>query len=176
MRLSKQAREDARKRCEAATDGPWTLDVEENSPGEGTSIAIRQINRLMHDVEWADPEDWEQNLANSEFIADARTDLPAALDDLDEQEQRIAALEAERDEARAVAYSSRIEGDLVDAYESMKARAEQAERELAALEAAAQDVAKFNWGTSVTEEYHFQRIDAMARLRSVLRGLSDQTS
>jgi len=77
----------AKKRCEAATGGPW-LVTDRNEAGdryvgpaeEYVAIVVRDaLARLMTD-------------ANAEFIAHARTDLPAALEALEEAKGLIAAL------------------------------------------------------------------------------------
>lgn len=69
-------------RCEAATPGPWQT---------------RFINRLFQSAR-KDPATLMLNQAqdwpDSEFIAAARTDLPAALDALDAKDAEIEALTA----------------------------------------------------------------------------------
>lgn len=94
--MTREEREAARARCEAATEGPWGIDSEP-----------RYVNRDVGDVdEWfvrssegriiaSEIEDSNGNPspAVAAFIAAARTDLPRALDAID-------ALEAELRNAR----------------------------------------------------------------------------
>lgn len=80
-----------RARCEAATEGPWEVlsGYEVRSP-HGHICEVRDLPRRGT---------W---MTNAAFVAAARTDLPAALDEID-------ALRAERDTERAAAevYSMR---------------------------------------------------------------------
>lgn len=103
--FTKQQREAARARCEAATEGPWTLEIQEDRYGEEDDlgnptgqleyglIVIPEIDKAMFDSEWSDEENWERDLANADFIRHARTDLPAALSALDAMEGRVKELE-----------------------------------------------------------------------------------
>jgi hypothetical protein len=63
-----------------ATQGPWTTDVDEYEEKVG-DIAIPEINRLLHSggQEWSQPDEWDRDLANAEFIAASRTDVPRLL-------------------------------------------------------------------------------------------------
>lgn len=88
-------REAARARCDAATEGPWTLD----SPPEASLI-------ISTPTTWA-VFDGEAETDDAEFIAHARTDLPAALDQLEAAEvvggrlaKELAQAEEERDRLR----------------------------------------------------------------------------
>lgn len=49
---------------------PWSVQVEEYEPGVGT-IEIPEINRLLHDDDWADSDDWERDLVIAELIVNA---------------------------------------------------------------------------------------------------------
>ncbi len=60
---------------------PWSLEVEEYECRSGT-ITISEINRLLHDNEWADPEDWDRDLANAELIVRAVNSHQALVDAL----------------------------------------------------------------------------------------------
>jgi hypothetical protein len=50
------------------TPGPWTVEIED---GESRTISIPEIGRCLHDSEWAEPEEWERDLANARLIAAA---------------------------------------------------------------------------------------------------------
>ena len=64
----------------AATPGEWTVEMDgpddDDSPCD---VVIPEINRILHSTEWADPEDFEQDVANAEAIAAAHNALPALL-------------------------------------------------------------------------------------------------
>ena len=67
--------------ADKSTPRPWTLDVEMDGD-EGYSIAIPEIGRMLHDTEWASPEDWGRDLANVRMIVRAvncHDELVAAL-------------------------------------------------------------------------------------------------
>ena len=59
------------------TPGPWTVDYEMDGC-EGYSIAIPEIERMLHDVEWADPDEWSRDLANAFLISTAPDGLALA--------------------------------------------------------------------------------------------------
>lgn len=82
---------------QAATPGEWTVEVEEY--GNSGSITIPAIERLLHHTEWADPEDFQRDTDNAEFIASARTAVPALLEDVERLEAKYAQLLAELREA-----------------------------------------------------------------------------
>ena len=73
----------AKKRCEAATEGPWIAELDYVAafiPGKRPNGEIigrwqTSISGLLSD---------EQRQANAEFAAHARSDLPAALEALEE--------------------------------------------------------------------------------------------
>lgn len=57
----------------AATQGDWTLELEYDSSGDnsdsvGTSIVIPEIRRVLHDAEWAEENEWNEDLANGRAI------------------------------------------------------------------------------------------------------------
>ena len=61
-----------------AKAGPWSLEVELDGADDekyGT-ICIAQINRNLHDSEWAARDDWDADLANGEFIVALRNAYP----------------------------------------------------------------------------------------------------
>lgn len=76
-----------KERESKATEGPWTLVVDmegaEEGSGVGASIYIPEINRMLRSSERADPDEWDADLANAEFIAHARYDIPYLLAHLD---------------------------------------------------------------------------------------------
>lgn len=87
-----------RERCEAATLGPWRAGrpdmatYVDGSPSKWVYagdkyIAISSGYQI---------EPWEQVIDNAEFIAQARTDIPALLAEVERLQARIAQLEQER--------------------------------------------------------------------------------
>lgn len=98
--MTPEEREAIRKRCEAATAGPWEWkDVTESFLFGPESMWVGEvINREL-------PEPIENSKHDVEFIAHARTDIPALLSALDEAEKRIASLERTLGDARNIIYS-----------------------------------------------------------------------
>ena len=76
----------------AATKGPWEVEIEEY--GNSGSVTVTGLKRLLHDTEWADPEDFEQDQANAHCIAELHNAAPALLAELDALRARVAELEA----------------------------------------------------------------------------------
>ena len=72
-----------------ATPGEWTVEMDgptdEDSPCD---VIIPEINRILHSTEWADPEDFERDVANAEAIALAHNALPALITELRELRAR----------------------------------------------------------------------------------------
>jgi len=68
-----------------ATPGEWTLEMDgptnDDSPCD---VIIPEINRILHSTEWADPEDFEQDVANAESIVAAHNALPVLIAELRE--------------------------------------------------------------------------------------------
>ena len=66
-----------------STPGEWTVEMDgptdEDSPCD---VIIPEINRILHSTEWADPEDFERDVANAEAIALAHNALPALIAEL----------------------------------------------------------------------------------------------
>ncbi len=60
-----------------ATPGEWTVEMDgpddDDSPCD---VLIPEINRILHSTEWADPEDFERDVANAEAIIAAHNALP----------------------------------------------------------------------------------------------------
>lgn len=63
------------------TPTPWRVEVEEYEENSG-QISIEPINRLLHDPDWADPEDWGRDLTNARFIVRAVNSHQALVDAL----------------------------------------------------------------------------------------------
>lgn len=121
--------------AEQATPGPWTVD-EETEVGDGLRLlTIPEIERNLHDDEWAEEKDWERDRANAAFIAAAREAIPAL----------CTALEAawgERDACRNLVARLNGDGGHRQQRVGMKQAAEEAEacvvedmRKMGALEA-----------------------------------------
>ena len=75
--------EEARGRCERATPGPWTASFADEYNGNGMSPRARidsPLSPIGDVLSVADPLPSEADLA---FIAHARKDLPAALDEIE---------------------------------------------------------------------------------------------
>jgi hypothetical protein len=68
-----------------ATPGEWTVEMDgpddDDSPCD---VVILEINRILHSTEWADPQDFEQDVANAEAIVAEHNALPALLAELRE--------------------------------------------------------------------------------------------
>ena len=78
---------EARERCEAATEGPWEMFEAKDSPP-----IVRKVNgqRFVCEVRGS----WQTMLTkDAEFIAHARSDLPAALEALEEAQGKLDAVE-----------------------------------------------------------------------------------
>lgn len=102
-------RKAARARCEAATPGPWVVkdNVERYMPDEEPGRIVYEYHWLsigtaddknviadMRACEWEPPDS-----TDLDFIAHARTDLPLALDELDEKDAEIERLRGAMTEA-----------------------------------------------------------------------------
>ena len=87
--VNKFVPQEAKKRCEAATEGPWEMFEAKGSPP-----IVRKVNgqRFVCEVRGS----WQTMLTkDADFIAHARSDLPAALEALAEAQGKLGALEAE---------------------------------------------------------------------------------
>lgn len=79
-----------------ATPGEWTVDMDGPERDESPcDVVIPQINRILHSTEWADPEDFERDVANAHAIVAAHNALPALVAELRE-------LRAYHDKAEAI--------------------------------------------------------------------------
>lgn len=68
-----------------ATPGKWTVEMDGQSDDDSPcDVIIPEINRILHSTEWADPEDFERDVANAEAIALAHNALPALIAELRE--------------------------------------------------------------------------------------------
>jgi len=85
-------RQAARERCDAATPGPWDTDVPQEGGAELLAGSAYPTYRL---AVFEFPDD-------ARFSGHARTDLPAALDLLDEKDREIARLRATLGEQRHI--------------------------------------------------------------------------
>jgi hypothetical protein len=71
------------------TPGPWSVHVEEDNGFQ--NISIEEIHRCLYDTEWADPEDFERDLANACRIAACVN----ACEGMDDPETEMKQLQAE---------------------------------------------------------------------------------
>jgi hypothetical protein len=68
-----------------ATPGEWTVEMDGPDDDESPcDVVIVEINRILHSTEWADPQDFEQDVANAEAMVAAHNALPALLAELRE--------------------------------------------------------------------------------------------
>jgi hypothetical protein len=70
--------EEVRKRCEAATPGPWISLIEGRDHTSGDSVIVRGINRSEEDLYMTGGTE-----ADQDFIAHARQDIPILIDEID---------------------------------------------------------------------------------------------
>ncbi len=120
-----------RKRCEAATPGPWNWDVQDEATmllgTEGLEAfegAVLAVERCEHCRE-RDPENapcsWPR-LPNADFIEHSREDVPWLLAEAERLRAENAALRQERDAAESrAAYLDVDRGLLEKAWEQAKA-------------------------------------------------------
>lgn len=96
-RLSPQREAEIRDRIPAVYDGPWDYewDDSEGARYSGWVISYPTDNPLAGLV--AEVPDYGEQIA--EFIAHARTDVPALLAEVERQRAELATVRAERDEA-----------------------------------------------------------------------------
>lgn len=100
-KFDKSAREAARRRCEAATKGPWERYGLIGIAGLTRVRAISHLDKTGRAI-YRDVPNTEDDAT---LIAHARTDLPAALDEIDRLETELVAVTAERDRLLAVVKS-----------------------------------------------------------------------
>jgi hypothetical protein len=102
VRLSPEREAEIAARVEAATPGPWCTDSWEIYQGAEYVAGAEWIGETCRAGEMDDSR------ADAEFVAHARTDVPALLAEL-------AAVRAERDQARAEAIECKSSVDLLNA-------------------------------------------------------------
>lgn len=90
--MTPEERQAIRERAEAATPGPWHAGP---SYYEGPLVSYVAGAHVSVHPEASD--DRQEGVADAEFIAHARSDVPALLDDIDRLEAEKAELEAEQD-------------------------------------------------------------------------------
>lgn len=97
-------------RAQAATEGPWPIEREELSDDfsdeeQATAfpMTIGPIQSWEHALSNITDEEVAQVEADAAFISASRTDVPALCDALQEQDEELATVIAEREEARALA-------------------------------------------------------------------------
>jgi DNA repair exonuclease SbcCD ATPase subunit len=78
---------------EAAKPGEWSVEVEEY--GASGCVAIPEINRNLHDTEWADPLDFERDQSNADAIAALHNAYPSIAAEIRELRGKVEVLEAE---------------------------------------------------------------------------------
>jgi len=76
--LTKTYLEDVRKRCEAATSGPWVSFIEGRDHLSGESFIGRGIDRCEEDLYLIGGTD-----ADIDFVANVRQDIPLLLVEID---------------------------------------------------------------------------------------------
>ena len=91
--------EEMRDRCNAASTGPWEACLD--------GWTVRDVHGIHVCSTRSDDNDVEQEVDDQDFIAHARTDLPAALDEIERLKKEIASLKLDaRDVQRITAYPS----------------------------------------------------------------------
>ncbi len=70
-----------------SSGGEWKVEIEEYD--NSGSVIVNGLDRLLHDVEWADPEEFKQDQANANFIAAAHNAMPALCDELDAARKQL---------------------------------------------------------------------------------------
>jgi len=76
--LSNAYLDEVRKRCDAATEGPWISFVEDRDHVAGDNFIGRGVNRRKDDLYLTGATDEDQD-----FIAYARQDIPLLLDEIE---------------------------------------------------------------------------------------------
>jgi hypothetical protein len=74
--LSDEYLDEIRKRCNAATNGPWISFIEGRNHSSGDSVIVRGVNETENDLYLVGATEEDQN-----FIAHARQDIPLLLDE-----------------------------------------------------------------------------------------------
>ena len=72
-----------------ATPGPWDVEVEEY--GNSGSVCVNGLDRLLHDTDWADPEDFERDQVNAALIVALRNNAERFAELLRREEAAVVA-------------------------------------------------------------------------------------
>lgn len=75
--LSDDYIEEVRNRCAAAKAGPWVSSIEGRDHTSGSHVILRGVNRSQDDLELIGG-----TIADHDFIAHARQDIPKLLDEI----------------------------------------------------------------------------------------------
>lgn len=119
-----------RGRCDASTPGPWRVDGSTYDEDCNEHLAPYGLEGPNERLIWSSGggEYAHPDMATAQFIAHARTDIPALLAYIDELERRTTYTIGETEWAHRIAVA---EQRFVDEYDARKA----AEREIAELKA-----------------------------------------
>lgn len=88
--LSEMYLEEVRKRCEAATRGPWVSFIEGRDHTSGDSVIKRGPNGLEEDLYLSGG-----TVEDQDFIAMARQDIPMLLDEIERLRQKLKDLKSD---------------------------------------------------------------------------------
>lgn len=110
MTLTPKQRDEIRKRADATTPGPWGA-IKGSIPTDDMRCCVTAIQGkqeyLLATIENGAPGDFcETEFANALFISYARTDVPALLAHIAEQDTALSAAERRAEAAEALAYAS----------------------------------------------------------------------
>ena len=86
--LSQTYLESVRRRCEAATKGPWVSLIEGHDHTSGDSVILRGPTGLEEDLYLTGG-----TFEDQDFIAHARQDIPILLDEIERLHKRMAELD-----------------------------------------------------------------------------------
>lgn len=102
-----------RARCEAATPGPWRVDGSTYDEDCNEHLAPYGLEGPNERLIWSSGggEYAHPDMATAQFIAAARTDIPALLAYIDELERRLKEIGAQVDELREQ-YDSVLEANV----------------------------------------------------------------
>lgn len=95
--MSEAELEEMHKRCDAATPGPWIAYIEGRDHTSGSSFVMRGQGAQRSD----DLELSGATLADFEFIAHARQDMPALIEEVARLRALVSGFQADRRQGRA---------------------------------------------------------------------------
>ena len=160
--LTKEQIERGKALCAAATAGPW---ITADATADGVSVKYRDGDRGLFKI--ARVRGWDRDRENAEFIAEARTLLPAALDAL----ERVT---AERDLARHARDGYHADIDVQrQVIRELRAQIEHVAALLPRYRAARQGAlndGSYGYDTQESVVKYEAKIDALEEVLSVLRG------